>query len=299
MTKCPVCRSNAWQDGLYGYQKCPNCASKFLIGKTAITPDERHRHRYLIRQTKSGRDRITINGQVICAACYQPCVARPSGDAVDGRIETDGTSLIDVQSGWTLSTDNETFLPHYERRAIPKNIRGWICMDCQLRFPVRLVGDSDLQLSRDAANSGDKDIRGGRLYYKLDPDPTWAHTGNNDWIGQSSYRERFEFSDRWILRRSFHQRSMFDYGWLSGSRLMLPTITPMRAPVIADHRLGRSANRVVKGHNRRERIGRSLTIADTLAAATRHAIALGDATAAYRYARIAARHPAARRFATE
>ena len=324
MQKCPVCRCNAWQDGLYGYQKCPNCASKFLVGKDSILPDTRRNTRYLAPATRKARDRDSVNGQVICAACIRPCVPVSAGDdslvlavrrldipdqnlelarlrglpkAVDGRIETDGTSLIDVRTGWTLAQDNETFLPHYERRTIPKHIRGWICLDCQLRPGFHEVGDEQLRLSRDNANQGDKDIRGGRLYYKLDPDPTWAHTGNNDWIGRSSYRQNFEFSDRWIFRRSFHQKPISVYGWLSGSQMILPTVRPMRAPYLEGRlgRLGRSPNRVVIGHSRRERIGRSLTIADTLAAATRHAIALGDATAAWQYARMAARHPAAQR----
>ena len=180
MTKCPVCRVNAWETGKYGYLRCPNCRTPFLVGKTGIKLDTRNNIKYLAGTGRNKpRDSDPVKGEVICAACGLPFPESETyslGSAIDGKVETDGKTFVERQTGWTLLPDNSTFVPHYERRAIPKIIRGWFCGDCASYLPIRRVGDDDLKISRNMANRG-RDIANNGLPKHLGPFTTISPLG--------------------------------------------------------------------------------------------------------------------------
>ena len=263
MTKCPLCRVNAWKPGQYGFLKCPNCATPFLVGKTEIKVDTRNNIKFLqpaarkrAKDSEPVKNPATGEIQVLCAGCQLPIpVAEtlPLGSAIDGRVETNGKTLsrIETPVGWTLLPDNQTFVPHYERRFIPKQLRGWFCFECSCYLPVVDMSTVWQTNSRDRANRGDSDIRTNGLpkhlgafttisplgvvttvseaeYFSrfmagepgyLDPNPQWAHTGNNDWLSQKTIGgPTYDYPDSYVYRRSFHHVPMGSVGWLSGSR---------------------------------------------------------------------------------
>jgi len=301
--KCPLCRANAWPIKLYGVHHCPNCKTQFRLTASHIEPYVSVRQ--VRRQPKASRDNVVINGQVMCACCNRPF---PLNDCVDGRIDGDGTRLIRVQIGWTF--DSGDLVPAFQQRAIPRVVRGMICSECFVSYHGREVFTADARLKRkqslpyERAESQQSDIRGGRLYAPpLDDNPTWAHTGDCTWLLSQAGMVAVQHP---ASRMERDEDRMDDLEIIDASRYHGP-LSVLR-PVLGkrpftcvqfDNRLGRSPNPITRGHSRRERVGRGLTLADTLSAAVRHAIAIGDASAASRYARLAARHPAARRHTVE
>ena len=197
---------------------CPHCLTAYrlnLSGVTAVVERDKH-YSYRALSDNRLKANIIINGLLLCAACNQPF--SPS-EVIDGKIETDGKRRIKRQSGWILNGD--TFSPNWETRLIPKILRGPICIGCMNAYNGKQVQSADDRLK---AKSSRPDIRlysnsaredygfpvfaptlvgktfvhtevfdasGERQPYSihdrdyLDPDPTWAHTGDPTWIAPS------------------------------------------------------------------------------------------------------------------
>ena len=222
---CPDCNTpgaiqlpTASQKGKPIQRTCPHCLTAYRLCTDRIVAEIERAPAFHYRKLSDNRLKanIIINGLLLCAACNQPF--GPS-DVIDGKIETDGKCRIARQHGWRL-VDN-ALIPNIETRLIPKLIRGPICIGCMNSYDGKQVQSADDRLKRAATLPNIRlysmsaredygfpvfaptlvgktfvhtevfDASGERQPYSihdrdyLDPDPTWAHTGDPTWIAPS------------------------------------------------------------------------------------------------------------------
>ena len=184
MKTCPACETHSWTDDVLGTKVCPQCKARVNLKPGGVTEAPKA-FRVIHRPSKLNRDKVLVNGKVLCACCARPF---PLADTLEGCIEGDGTRLVNVQVGWRLI--GETFHPATEERRIPKSLRGQICIPCMNKFQGRQVGK--VAVPRDErAESILSDVRTNGLPREVDPDPTWAHTKDHSWLAGANAQEPF------------------------------------------------------------------------------------------------------------
>ena len=312
MKTCPECTQHAWTDDATGVHTCPQCRTRLNLSTGAVSkPAIRHKFSHT---TKAGiraqRNRLVLSdGNVACALCARP---HRLMDSVDGRIDTDGTMRVQVQDGWRMV--GSLFVPIYTERHIPRSVRGQLCPVCVAAFPVKFMGavpqPRDSKVITRTWNTREQNA---------DRFPEWAHTGSSEWLTgrlQVSVIERKDGSIGRITHRSKHPRHCECLECVRVERPQqwsfdvllhdLDMAIAFRPPVVtlpqSPRWTGYACDHVRKGPRAirdtlafRQRIGRRLTILDSLADAVRASIAAGDSMSACCYARMAARHPAAKR----
>ena len=189
-----------------------------------------------------------------------------------------------------------------------------MCPVCVGAFPIKFMGavpqPRDSKVVTRTWNTREQNA---------DRFPEWAHTGSSEWLTgrlQVSVIERKDGSIGRIAHRSKHPRHceclecmrverpqqwsmavlLHDLDMAIHFRPSVVTLpqSPRWIHFACDH-ARKGPRSVADRFPYRERIGRRLTIAESLADAVQASIASGDSMSAYRYARMAARHPAAKR----
>ena len=224
MSSCPACSRHEWPPTVRGRRTCPRCRARLALTVDAIViidaepilpatgraagVDLRRivaRDRAERRRALDAPELLTGDIRLTCANCNHLTSVLTG---LDGHLKGDGRMTVErVEEHFGVLITREV--------KIPCDVRGVFCRECVRSYPVRPVG-------RMRVGDNPDDPLGKRLRFSLgydttqeqtpvkhrpgrkadapptyrikvtrvvDPDPTWAHTGDSSWISTSISQE--------------------------------------------------------------------------------------------------------------
>lgn len=225
---CPACSRHDWPSAIRGRRTCPKCRARLALtvdgaividsepilpatGRAASADIRRivARDRAEKRRAIDAPELVAGDIRLTCANCNRLTSVLTG---IEGRLKGDGRLTVErVEEHFGILITREI--------KIPCDVRGVFCRDCIRAYPVRPIGRMQVSSNPDdptgkrirfslgyhvTATQNPLKHRGGRkadasptfTYHverEVDPDPTWAHSGDSAWIHTSISRQHQSF----------------------------------------------------------------------------------------------------------